>query len=290
MRTGQASGTAVLMCQGRAVAHGRILPERFSDPTASPMLAEDERAIVDLVRAEDPPSVYRERAAYEMVRAVAEVSVPRTVAIDDAVRERAAPQVVILGAGLDGRAWRMPELAGVEVFEVDHPASQADKRERTAALPAPAGAPHFVPVDFAHDRLADVLAAAGHRDDTPTTWVWEGVVPYLTPAQVTATLTELAARSAPGSRLVINYQERSARISFGRMLGRAVSALVRYASPLAGEPWRSTWTPDRLRRLLGRHAFTVRHDDDLLTLATAYAMPAAPHGSLSNGRVLIADR
>ncbi len=56
------------------------------------------------------PDGARARMQWEMLRATAEVMVPRTIAIDDAVRERANSQVVILGAGLDGRAWRMPEL------------------------------------------------------------------------------------------------------------------------------------------------------------------------------------
>ena len=80
--------------------------------------------------------------------ATAEVMVPRTVAIDAAVRTADAPQVVVLGAGLDGRAWRMPELATATVYEVDHPASQEDKRDRTARLTPVAGALHLVPVDF----------------------------------------------------------------------------------------------------------------------------------------------
>lgn len=54
--------------------------------------------------------------------------VPRTIAIDEAVRARPAPQVVILGAGLDARAWRMKELAGVDMFEVDHPPSQHESK------------------------------------------------------------------------------------------------------------------------------------------------------------------
>ncbi len=89
---------------------------------------------VQRVRAGDPPKGVRDRVDFEMVRASAGTIVPRTVVIDDAVRARLVPQLVILGAGLDDRAWRMPELAGVEVFEVDHPASQRDKRSRVGDL------------------------------------------------------------------------------------------------------------------------------------------------------------
>src|SRR6266576_3103389 len=103
-----------------------------------------------------------------MVRACAEIIVPRTIAIDDAVRKRHSPQLVILGAGLDGRAWRMTELAGADVFEVDHPASQQDKRERAGDLRPLARSLRYVPVDFTRDRLDVALAAAGHQQSVPT--------------------------------------------------------------------------------------------------------------------------
>jgi O-methyltransferase involved in polyketide biosynthesis len=101
------------------------------------------------------------------VRANAELIVPRTVAIDDAVRAHPSPQVTILGAGLDGRAWRMPELPGAAVLEVYRPASQQDKRDRAAGLSG--SPPTFAPVDFRRERLGEALAAAGHRADQATT-------------------------------------------------------------------------------------------------------------------------
>jgi methyltransferase (TIGR00027 family) len=136
-----------------------------------------------------------------MVRASAEVIVSRTVAIDDAVRARPIQQLVIIGAGLDDRAWRMPELADVEVFEVDHPASQRDKRSRVGDLQPLAKSVRFVPVDFTRDRLDTALAPVGHRPEQATMWIWEGVVPYLSRAEVAATVQAVSSRSAAGSRL-----------------------------------------------------------------------------------------
>ncbi|GAB3942339.1 hypothetical protein GCM10027614_29200 [Micromonospora vulcania] len=171
----RASRTAVLVCQGRAAADGLIAPDRFADPTALPLLRPDEREAVQWVRDGAVPQPWRQRVDYETVRASAELMVPRTVAIDEAVRARPSPQVVLLGAGLDGRAWRMPEFAGVTVFEVDQPASQLDKRERAARLLGTP--PRFVPVDLRRDPLGEALAAAGHRTTEATTWVWEGSCP-----------------------------------------------------------------------------------------------------------------
>lgn len=101
----------------------------------------------------------------------------RTAAIDRALGVAAADgarQVVLLGAGLDARAWRLGALAGSRVFEVDHPSTQAWKRARTARLGAPRAEVTLVPVDFTRDDLGAALAAAGHDAAARTAWVWRG--------------------------------------------------------------------------------------------------------------------
>ena len=287
-RPAAASRTAVMVCQGRAAADGRIAPARFADPTAIVLLRPDEREAVGWVRDGAVPETWRQRIDYETVRAAAETMVPRTVAIDDAVRAQRCPQLVILGAGLDGRAWRMPELAGVTVFEVDQPASQRDKRDRAAGL---AGTPpRFVPVDFGRDRLPEALASHGHRAEVPTTWIWEGVVPYLTRAEVAATMAGLAARSAPGSRLLVNYQSPAVAATVGRVLARLLAASTGRRSVWATEPWRSTWTPAAMAALLARHGYRVTRDESLLDAGRRLALPVGRASSLRHGRVLVADR
>ncbi len=284
-----ASQTAVLVCQGRAVADSWEDIGPFSDPTAGRLLLDDERAAVELASDDEPPPGWGLRMEWEMLRATAEVMVPRTLAIDDAVRDRLNPQVVILGAGLDGRAWRMSELAESDVLEVDHPASQEDKRSRAAAMAPLAGNLRFVPVDFARDHLDRALAANGHRVDVPTTWVWEGVVPYLSPPEVEATMRVVRELSGSGSRLVVNYQAPSASAAVGRLVLGAVTTLSRRRNPLGGEPTRSTWTADSMRRLLESYGFTVASDVDLLGLAEGIDRPMRQRQSLRNGRVVVAE-
>ena len=70
MDAGEASRTAVLVCQGRAVADGRMAPNRFRDPTAIALLGASESVPVAQVRAADPPSSFGERIEFEMVRVV----------------------------------------------------------------------------------------------------------------------------------------------------------------------------------------------------------------------------
>ena len=129
-----ASSTAVLVCQGRAVADGRYAVGTFSDPVAWHLLDPEERELVEAARRRHAAADGRRRMAYELLWRTGILMVPRTVAIDAAVREHGATQVVVLGAGLDARAWRMPELAGATVVEVDHPASQRDKQRRLGDL------------------------------------------------------------------------------------------------------------------------------------------------------------
>jgi methyltransferase (TIGR00027 family) len=286
------SRTAVLVCQGRAVAHGRLAVGRFDDPTAIALLDADEREPVEQARTGRPPAGWADRMEYEMLAANAEVMAPRTVAIDDAVGAAANPQVVILGAGLDGRAWRLAALAGRRVVEVDHPASQDDKRRRVSAagLGPPAGSLAYAPVDFARDDLGTALDRAGHDAAAATTWVWEGVVAYLRAPEVEATADVVAARSAPGSRLVLNYQAPSLAAAAGLVASRALARVGRRQAPTAGEPRRSTWTPSAVRSLAAGRGYAIGRDDDLATVAKALGMRPGHARTLRAGRVAVADR
>jgi methyltransferase (TIGR00027 family) len=286
-----ASRTAVLVCQARAVADGRLAADAFSDPVARELLDEAELALVDRVRSDRPPADAGERLGYELLQRTAVTIVPRTIAIDRAVREHHPDQVVVLGAGLDTRAWRMPELGHAAVFEVDHPASQRDLLERIGMRHPLAHRLAQVPVDLANQSLSPGLFDAGFDTQSVTTWIWEGVIPYLTESQVRSTLRQVSALSSPGSRLVASYQARSLPTAALRSAMRLVLRVSRQPDPLADEPWRSLWRPADLRTLLHQNRFEVETDNDLLTLAEGLEFPVEGNGgSLRNGRVAIATR
>ena len=290
MRAGSASRTAVLVCQGRAAADGRIAPDVFHDPVAMELLRPDERVPVQWVRDGAQPKAWADRMAYESVRACASLMVPRTVAIDQALAAHVCPQLVVLGAGLDDRAWRMTELVDVDVYEVDHPDSQRDKQDRVGErVPASRSVRH-VAVDFARDPLGARLSSAGHDAAVPTVWLWEGVVPYLTTAQVVETVLTVERRSAPGSRLVVAYQSPSLRASVGMVAARVMTAMARQRSVWADEPRRSSWTADSMRDLLAGHGFVVTSDEDLRTVAERIGAPLTHARSAASGRVAVADR
>jgi methyltransferase (TIGR00027 family) len=251
MKPGQGSRTAVLVCMARAVAHQQALEPKFTDPVAFALLPDDARARVQRLASEAPRSL-RARMSRAVVETRARMMVARTIEIDDVIRAHPAPQLVILGAGLDGRAWRMPELADTIVFEVDHPDSQREKRARVADLPCLARDLRFVPVDFASDDLETELAEAGHDPARPTIWIWEGVVMYLTEQAIESTLAVVARRSSAGSRLVVAYFSPA-------LMMHLVGVVVRRL----GEPLRSVFTAEAMRVLLAKHGFRVVSDHGL---------------------------
>lgn len=280
MKPGQASKTAVMVCMGRAVADGLSLTPRYSDPTAMAMLSEESQRLVELARSPAKPKNFKLAVRLGFMRKQSRVMAVRTVEIDDAVREAAAPQVVILGAGLDGRAWRMPELANATVFEVDHPDSQREKRARVGSLPQKARDVKFVPVDFERDDLDTALTAAGHDPSKPTTWVWEGVVMYLALPAIEATMAIVAKRSAPGSRLVILYVRPALRV-----------AIVNLVTSRMGEPMRSKFKADEMRALLGRYRFEVARDRDAGEIGAAISAELGREARVAKHlAVVVADR
>jgi len=132
----------------------------------------------------------------------------RTRYLDDCVKralDRGLRQVVILGAGLDARAARLGR-EGVRFFEVDQPASQADKRERLSRFGGyPMNAATFVPCDFERDDFVQALENAGLDRRSPTCFVWEGVIYYLAEHAARSTLGRLATEFDPGSLLLFDY-------------------------------------------------------------------------------------
>ena len=265
MKANRPSRTAHFVALGRAIADTGISHvTTFDDPTARVFLNEKgKRSLAKIaVAARAPKSSFRLEAA----RGMADIIGLRTVAIDAAVRAAiagGATQLVILGAGYDGRAWRMPELTGVRVFEVDHPATQGDKREHVSALPPPNGEVHFVAIDFEHESLDAVLARAGHDPSSPTCWIWEGVVMYLTREAMRATLAAVARRSAPDSTLIVNYHTAHRRF------------IARLMFRLMGEPQISTWSPEEMASDLRSVGFVAREDTGMADWSERFAQGKA---------------
>ena len=272
------SRTAQFVAHGRALADAGLshVPD-FHDPTARVFLSEKGKR--SLAKTEHAAREGKGGIRLEMARVMADMIALRTAAIDTAVRDAiagGATQLIILGAGYDGRAWRMPELARVKVFEVDHPATQGDKRTHLAELPPAAGIVSFVSIDFERESLGAVLDRAGHDRSSPTCWIWEGVVMYLTRDAMRATLAGIADRSASGSTLIVNYHTIHRRF-FARLMFR-----------LIGEPQISAWTPDEMAADLRAVGFVVREDSGMADWNARFAQGQAKVERGSYMRVAIA--
>jgi methyltransferase (TIGR00027 family) len=184
----------------------------------------------------------------------------RTRVIDDALRRFVAEggrQLVLLGAGYDCRALRMPELSEVRVFEVDHPATQAHKQAVLARCEATSPAT-YVTWDFEArpvDELPDALVAAGLDAAAPTFTIWEGVTMYLSEPAIDASLRAIARWSPPRSTLAMTYFART-RIEEPSWATKLVAAVV----STLGEPWRWGWKPEELSGYLAARGLALVDD------------------------------
>jgi methyltransferase (TIGR00027 family) len=166
---------------------------------------------------------------------------------------RGVRQVVVGAAGYDGRAFRYAK-SGVCWFEVDHPGTQQDKRERLARLGVAAGQVRFVAADFTRDPVADRLTAAGLDPAKPGLFLLEGVAVYLEQAVLERVLRQFRQVARAGSRLAIS-------VSLSGADGEARSRFQASVATL-GEPSRSTLEADEATEVLARTGWRVMAAED----------------------------
>jgi methyltransferase (TIGR00027 family) len=110
---------------------------------------------------------------------------------------------VILAAGLDARAWRLPWVTGSAIYEIDQPRVLAFKADVLTARGAqPAGSYQAVPIDLRAD-WPTALREAGFDPSTPTAWSAEGLLPYLSAAGQDLLFERIVELSATGSRIAV---------------------------------------------------------------------------------------
>ncbi|GAA1269578.1 class I SAM-dependent methyltransferase [Streptomyces aureus] len=162
----------------------------------------------------------------------------RTKFLDDLLEQASAAgvrQVVLLGAGMDSRAFRMDWPEGTRLFEVDtaEPLDfKASVLRQERAVPRCTRI--TVPVDLREDWPA-ALAAAGHAPTLPTVWIAEGLLIYLPEDAVELLLTRIGAGSAPGSRMGLTLGSRGVIDRFGADAGPG-SAASMWVSEMPEDP------------------------------------------------------
>jgi methyltransferase (TIGR00027 family) len=162
----------------------------------------------------------------------------RTAYFDAAIRRAGAPQVVVLGAGLETRAYRLGLGPEVTVFEIDR-AETLSFKERVLAGEEPTCQRVPIVAEVGVDDLGALLKAAGLDPSVPTVWLAEGFLFYLTPAQAGNLLDETAALSAPGSVLLGEVFDRPYRaddLPVEQMTAEDAATWLRFVAAFRGTP------------------------------------------------------
>ena len=179
-------------------------------------------------------------------------------------------QYVVLGAGLDTFAYRQPPYAGaLQIFEVDHPATQAWKRQRAEGVGLPGHDAHvYVPVDFEVQHLDDALADAGFDRAQPALFSCVGVAMYLKGDAVASTLRTVATCAA-GSEIVLGYNLADECLDD---IGREFLAAVSKRVAASDEPLRSAMSPQEAEALVADCGLVVVDHPTADDLAERYGV------------------
>jgi methyltransferase (TIGR00027 family) len=178
-----------------------------------------------------------------------------------------ARQLVVLGAGYDTLGLRLSR-EGVRAFELDHPSTQAVKRrvlEEHGAIPSGFA---LRPADLARASVEEVLRDSGFSPEEPAVFVAEGVIMYLTMAEVDAVLASVRRLTAPGSRLVFSLVASSGLRDRESGMGRTARLVA-----LLGEPLRSSLDPDGLAAFTQERGFRLREAVDHRALRERFLAP-----------------
>lgn len=257
MEENRASITSVVTAFSRAYHAAYDSPKIFDDYLAIRLFAEEESKYLEYNMAEslkflDPElaaSCPDQASALKLaMRFNAPTTLSRSRYTEDIVENlvnQGFRQYVILGAGLDTFAFRHPDIAEkIRIFEVDHPASQAQKKERLNNAGLVPGTQHyFLPVDFTKASLAEALGASAFNPREPSIFSWLGVTFYLTHEVVMDTLRTISEISSSGSMVIFDFMNKEAFIP-----GKASkqSKKIQEIVKTAGEPMQTGLDIDRL--------------------------------------------
>jgi len=277
MKQNQASRTAEYMALFRAIESSRPSGIRlFEDQFAQEFLRPSLRTVATLSRMPifNGLITWLIDSRWPGARSS---GVARTRLIDDALvkaLQDGIDQVVILGAGFDCRAYRIPGIDRIRVFEVDHPSTLTVKREcLRRVLGELPGHIAFAEIDFNHQRLEDVLAAVGFDASRRTFFIWEGVTNYLSEEAVDSTLRFIST-SKVGSLLIFTYIHRGVLDDPAGFAG--THNLIQLLQK-EDEPWTFGLYPTELTSYLGARGFELVDDIGSVDYRARYMNPRGRH-------------
>ena len=230
----------------------------FSDPFAHLFLHEWRKGVYKLAMV-SPGRRLVENLLDRNAPGARAAGIARTKWIDDKAVEALTriPQLVLLGAGFDTRAYRLPAAQRATTFELDHPetshAKQTTLRKKFGSLPTQV---RFVEIDFNQQSMTDALYHAGFDNTRPACFIWEGVTNYLTAEAIDDTLRQIA-QSATGSILLFTYIHRDVLDRPDQFFGaeKMRSRLQSYS-----EPWTFGLNPDEIQEYLAERGLHLTED------------------------------
>jgi methyltransferase (TIGR00027 family) len=178
------------------------------------------------------------------------LQVCRTKFIDDRLNEAintGITQIVILGAGLDTRGYRINYPKETKIYEVDLPVLQNKKMEiikkHFGTMPSNI---EYVPIDFNTQYLGEVLSEKNFDFCKPSFFIWEGVTQYIPEDAVRRTL-EFIAEAPGGSQIIFTYVLRSV-IEKKSLIGG--SEFLMTSMEAGDHGWKFGISPDEVREFI----------------------------------------
>lgn len=187
--------TSIVTCWMRAIESKKPEEVRLiSDPFAELLCGSDAQKLV-----EEFPFKTSDQLQFWV-----DFMATRTRWFDDAITAAKPLQMVILGAGLDSRAWRMYALSGTEIFEVDFPEVLHSKLTLLSGN-APRANFHSVPANVCKDDWVASLRSSGFQPERPSVWLLEGLTGYLTQEELDNLFRKIGTESAVGSTILATF-------------------------------------------------------------------------------------
>lgn len=260
MRAQKSSKTAEIVAAFRA-SHTRYDGGTiFSDPFAELFISRTSKRLIQTARRDKLLMRGLGAPALPLMAAV----IVRGRYTEDQLSQAIAngtQQYVVLGAGFDSFALRRAaDFPDLQIFELDHPATQAMKQQKLAdaniTLPSNH---HFVSIDFEQQNIAEVLANSAFNPQQPSFWAWLGVTHYLQPATIQHTLNTIAQFSPATLDLVLDYSLPDKLLPWYESLG---GKLARMGVALLGEPVVGQLAPKTLHTMAAKSGWSVVEDVD----------------------------
>ncbi|MBT2681594.1 class I SAM-dependent methyltransferase [Bacillus sp. ISL-35] len=270
MKQNEASVTSLVSAFARAYHSQYDSPTIFDDFMAKELISQEESSMIKENMIQGISFFSQEIAQNlrdqpdEMLKWITQVQLSPTPLARAAFCERVlhneiilgVKQYVILGAGLDTFSFRHPELENkIEVFEIDHPATQEFKKKRLdeTSLQIPKNL-HFIPIDFTNMFSTQDLMNKGFDVNQKTFFSFLGVSYYLTKEEIFNLFTHIFTRLPSGSSIVFDFADE--KLFSEKGFSNRVENMLKMAS-VGGEPMKSCFSYTEIESLLEKAGLLI---------------------------------